>query len=392
MSDFLKLSFLLLVSACPSAYSVLDDGPADSSTTEPFSECGDGVLQPPEECDDGNLDDNDQCTHKCTNSICSDGIVGPDEACDDANDEDQDACTNACTAATCGDGIVGPGEACDDANENNDDGCNTSCGYCGDDYLDSDFEECDNGNTNSDTNSCTSVCKIASCGDGLVQNGVEDCDDGNSDENDDCLSDCTPAVCGDGYIKVGVEECDDPGAFDPTAECCSDDCKRCRFVFATSATYYGNLDSPGGYDGAISICENHAMNAGLANPQAYRPWLSDDYGSPASSRLDDSFNGLYLRIDGEIIASGWSDLTDGQLASPINISETGTGLGYTFAWTGTDILGYQSMADPCNDFNTTSMSVYGSAGRTNVTDSGWTEYSTYTCNNQFGLYCFEDLP
>ncbi len=250
---------LFFISACPSAYSALDGDSSESSTTEPLSICGDGVIQPPEECDDGNQDDDDPCTHKCTISICGDDIVGPEETCDDANDDDHDACTNACAVAECGDGIIGPGETCDDAN---DDAC-TNCGYCGDSIKDPEFEECDNGATNSDTNSCTSACKIASCGDGLVQNGVEECDDGNSDENDACLSDCTKAACGDGYIRTEIEECDDEGVLDPAAGCCSDDCQRCRFVFATSDTYYGSLASPGGYAGAINICETHALDAGL---------------------------------------------------------------------------------------------------------------------------------
>lgn len=375
--------------ACPSAYSSLDDGPLESSTTDTDPVCGDGEVQPPEECDDANSDDADECTNNCTLAICGDGIVGPGEACDDDNENDNDACTQ-CKIAKCGDDFVGPDEMCDDGAANSDEkSCTSAClmATCGDGLLWTDVEECDDGVANNNEGQCTSTCKFATCGDGFVQDG-EECDDGNDSDSDDCTSDCKMAVCGDGWIQSGVEECDDQGIFDLNAECCSDDCQRCRFVFATSDTYSANL---GGYEEAINICEAHANNANLANPQAYKPWLSDDYGSPQVNRFDTSFQGRYVRLDGVTIAVGWSGLTSGPLVYPINIDELNNEIKYTLVWTATTASGNQYGSDPCNDFLTNNSMFSTLAGNAHDV-SDWSSYATYTCNNYFGLYCFEDLP
>jgi len=52
------------------------------------------------------------------------------------------------------------------------------------------------------------------CGDGALQSDFEECDDGNADDCDACHNDCTvavPNVCGDGHL-CGEEECDDGNA------------------------------------------------------------------------------------------------------------------------------------------------------------------------------------
>jgi len=60
---------------------------------------------------------------------------------------------------------------------------------CGDGKIDA-GEECDDGSSNSNINSCTSSCSIAFCGDGYYHWGEEECDDGNSVDNDGCSSEC----------------------------------------------------------------------------------------------------------------------------------------------------------------------------------------------------------
>jgi cysteine-rich repeat protein len=50
---------------------------------------------------------------------------------------------------------------------------------------------------------------MAACGDGFVRTGVEECDDGNLVDTDACPSTCEAAACGDGFVHEGVEECDD---------------------------------------------------------------------------------------------------------------------------------------------------------------------------------------
>ena len=94
---------------------------------------------------------------------CGNGEIEAGEECDDGNDDTNDACTNVCTANVCGDG-----------------------------YLYSGTEECDNGADNdvicsasygSTCNYCTTACKIVTtsgsfCGNGEIDGG-EFCDAGD---------------------------------------------------------------------------------------------------------------------------------------------------------------------------------------------------------------------
>jgi cysteine-rich repeat protein len=70
----------------------------------------------------------DGCSATCQNEIvgtgsCGDGIVqtpnssGFNEQCDDANSDNGDACLNSCESNTCGDSYLYTGfEECDDGN------------------------------------------------------------------------------------------------------------------------------------------------------------------------------------------------------------------------------------------------------------------------------------
>lgn len=95
---------------------------------------------------------------------------------------------------------------------------------CGD-GLKEGFEECDNGENNSDSraDACRSDCTRARCGDGTVDSS-EECDDayyGNSDRIPNaCRSNCRRAYCGDGVLDSG-EDCDDKNtnAYDGCYQC-----------------------------------------------------------------------------------------------------------------------------------------------------------------------------
>src|SRR5688572_23141098 len=67
-----------------------------------------------------------------------------------------------------GDGDAGDGDGDGEPSED-----------CGNGVIDP-GEECDLGEQNSDTSTCTTFCNIATCGDGLVLEGLEECDDGNA--------------------------------------------------------------------------------------------------------------------------------------------------------------------------------------------------------------------
>ncbi len=112
---------------------------------------------------------------------CGDGIVQSGEQCDDGNQSNTDSCTNVCKNPVCGDGFVQLGEQCDDGNRVNNDQCSTAC-------------------------------VSAWCGDGIVQIG-EYCDDRNQFDNDGCSNACQKPACSDGLDNDGDTLIDalDPG-------------------------------------------------------------------------------------------------------------------------------------------------------------------------------------
>jgi len=99
------------------------------------------------------------------NNICGDGLVNEGvEQCDDGNEANNDSCTSSCENNICGDGYVNEGvEICDDGvNDGSYGGCENNCAqlgpYCGDTFLQEEFEECDSTDIAS---GCLSTCKQA---------------------------------------------------------------------------------------------------------------------------------------------------------------------------------------------------------------------------------------
>lgn len=230
------------------------------------SYCGDGFRGPGEQCDDGDDDDDDACTNDCRIVVCGDGRITGSETCEpmlmfDATCEtvtggeqmhgtavcDPMTCrldTSGCW--TCGDGILDTQtEQCDDGNDVDDDACSNTCrrARCGDRIVQAGAgEECDDGNTWGG-DGCSSTCKILHCGNGILEpERGEACDDGNTDDHDACTTSCRPAACGDGYVQL-PEVCDD-GDTDDHDEC-SADCSSgvCR-VPRAFATIQAAIDDP----------------------------------------------------------------------------------------------------------------------------------------------------
>ena len=389
--------------------------------------CGDGLAGPGEECDDANRIDSDRCTNACKAARCADGIVQDDvEECDDGNADDTDTCLSTCKAAACGDGVVGPGEACDDGNADDTDECLSTCraAGCGDGHVAAGVEQCDDGNR-IDTDACTNACKTAVCGDGIIGPGEEcddgnkvdtdacrntcrtatcgdgvvgpgeDCDDGNRSDADACTNTCKSARCGDGLVNAGVEQCDDGNAVDTDA--CRNDCTfRQHRVFVTSAVYAGDL---GGLAGADAKCQGLARAAAL--PGTYKAWLGDT-STTAAARLVHA-TVPYVLVDGTVIASNWSDLTDGRLAARIDKTETGgaapasdPGCGNittTGVWT--DTLPSGATLDPasfsCASWTNGTASAGGGIGdRSSLTNWSFScGLNPNFCGKKMALYCLE---
>jgi cysteine-rich repeat protein len=288
--------------------------------------------------------------------VCGNGVLEGMEACDDGNTLDTDNCVKGCQVASCGDGFVEDG-----------------------------VENCDDGN-NTDTDACV-MCKAARCGDGLVQDGVEACDDANPVDTDACLTTCKAATCGDGFTQAGVEDCDDANAVD--TDTCDMACKTVvhRKVFVTSLLSTGIL---GGLSGADSRCETLAEIAGLQ--VSFKAWLSDATTGPAD-RFDTSFTGVYELVDGTLVAHGWTDLTDGSLSHPINLTEKGDESDAS-VWTNATPAGEPPGASHCDSWTSKSSMKNGSYGFSSASDTTWTQAllpaPVLSCNITAAVYCFEE--
>ena len=217
----------------------------------------------------------------------------------------------------------------------------------------------------------------------------------DTNDTQSCPADFNPDgvcnLCQNGaiaYQPVRTDPLSDcPGAFDSCdgAGACSLFAKR---VFASSATYTGNL---GGLSGADSKCQTLANTAVLGG--TWRAWISDT-GHSAASRLTQSTD-PYLLVDNTTkIADNWTNLTDGANDAPINMLENGQTVSSILrVWTNTTSSG--------GIFTTTSGKVCinwtsasgGRSGRTgNATlylNDDWTNQINQDCDELRRLYCFE---
>lgn len=166
-----------------------------------------------------------------------------------------------------------------------------------------------------------------------------------------------------------------------------------RLAFATSAEGAGDLNSWPAAAGATglaagdAICRNLASAAGLRDSTAFKAWLSTD-GTNAIGRFQ--HDGPWMRLDGIVIAQSRLDLTDGDLESPLNRTETGLYLGNVGIWTGTLANGTVASAS-CTNWSSTSGT--GEIGLANSVLIGWTEAGGMTCSFAYSyLYCLQDLP
>ena len=170
-----------------------------------------------------------------------------------------------------------------------------------------------------------------------------------------------------------------------------------NIVFVTSVSYRGDL---GGLAGADMKCNQLAAGANL--PGTYIAWLSGD-NTNARDRITDS---AYSRVDGVLVASSLADLTDGNIAAPINLDETGGLHQINTLWTGTRPSGHARTHFTCNSWTTdgydyddadshddaNSYQSEGSIGNPFSSDESWTdrnEGESRTCNADHGFYCFQ---
>jgi len=160
-------------------------------------------------------------------------------------------------------------------------------------------------------------------------------------------------------------------------------------VFVTSQNYNGNL---GGVDGADDKCQFLADAAELDGK--WKAWISvSGISSPVTSFSKDSG---YMLVNGLIIATSWTDLTDGTINYRINVDETGSNSPNFYVWTNTNTSGDTAISIPagsCDGFtavmNDEGIFHYTYAGWNTKTAASWTQTLTLHCGNECKLYCFE---
>lgn len=262
---------------------------ADCRSTEI---CGNGIVDVNEECDPGAATDSADCDADCTAVVCGDGHANAaaGEVCDDGGESA--TCTSICTSTTCGDGVVNPaaGEECDDAGESAT--CDLDCtlAACGDAVVNfTAGEACDDGNLD-DADGCLATCVFNVCGDGVLNEDAEDCDDGNTVTETECpygtptcvACDATceeelelvGAYCGDGIVSHG-EACDSRSG--GTCGACSATCEE-----LTLARARGTIAAPAGSE--IDDGDSITLSDGLRPPLVLE--LDDDgVVSPGAVRV-----------------------------------------------------------------------------------------------------------
>lgn len=165
-------------------------------------------------------------------------------------------------------------------------------------------------------------------------------------------------------------------------------------IFVTSVpAFTANF---GGLSGGDAICQSKANTSPLVRSGTWRAWLSSSTQS-ASSRL--THNTVAYRLpdsNSTLVASNWTDLTDGNIASAININEQGVRRIDTYVWTGTTSSGGYTSIGSCA--NWTSNAGSGVVGYTRFVNSSWSYYYDINsqhmnaCTNAEAVYCLWQQP
>lgn len=155
-----------------------------------------------------------------------------------------------------------------------------------------------------------------------------------------------------------------------------------RRIFVTNTVQDADL---GGLEGADALCASQAAMAGLDGE--FRAWLST-LGVAAADRLTRSTL-RYVLVDGTVIARDWEDLTDGEIAAPIDLDASGQSRGGD-VWTGTLPSGLPYANGDCVGFTGNSESDgIALCGTTQSSLANWTANATPDCSTRLRLFCIE---
>jgi hypothetical protein len=196
--------------------------------------------------------------------------------------------------------------------------------------------------------------------------------------------------------SVSLINADDVWRLDSNLNGCSNPSSYRAFI--TSQTFDGNL---GGLEGADLKCQEAANSSGLGGK--WKAYIGKEGISPESIIFASEVP--YKKLDGTLIANHYNDLTDGKIASQINIDEFGhvQNSTYYYAWTGD--VGSDGKVSSCRNWTYDNKvysngqwivpriwTDYGSAGIINWPDyrqDQWSKSVSSGCHVQNRLYCIE---
>ena len=98
---------------------------------------------------------------------------------------------------------------------------------------------------------------------------------------------------------------------------------------------------------------------------------------------------MYCLLDGTLVAKNWTDLRNGTINVPINLTEKKVTVTKSLVWTGTFQNGYNSAPYDCTGFTDNSTTNKGLVGTLARVDPWWSHSHYETCDKVFPIYCFE---
>ncbi|MFN7940103.1 MAG: hypothetical protein U0X73_00780 [Thermoanaerobaculia bacterium] len=165
-------------------------------------------------------------------------------------------------------------------------------------------------------------------------------------------------------------------------------------AFVTSESNTGDLSlwassgSQDGLAGGDAVCQTLAAAATLPGASTFKAWMSDA-ATDAISRL--TLDGPWNRVDGLRVASSKADLTDGNVAAPLRVTETGSRLALgEKTWTGTS-AGGTKLGARCADWTSGLAIDSGAVGLDDDTNGNWTSQNFDACDQVRHLDCFGNV-